>query len=445
MRGVLAPAATTLGVTAIATAVCLSAALLRIGLVARAATGPRGVRVGPWKLASLDDRELPVYSVLVPLYREAAAVPRLIPALRALDYPSRRLDLPMICEPDDAETIAALRAQRLGSQFRVLVVPDTEPKTKPKALDYALAHARGQFVVVFAAGDEPDPDQLKQALLVLGSAPAEVACVQAKLDCSNVERNLLTRWFAAERTAWFDLVLPGLQAIRAPFPLGGSSSHFRTDVLRELGGWDPYNVADDGDLGVRLRRRGYRALVLQSFTFEQANVRLGGWARQRSRWIKGQIQSWHVHMRRPLQLRREPGWRGWTAFQLTTAGSALAALVTPVCWLLLAVRLLEWAASLGSVLPPYVFYAAAAILVVCSFAPAYGTGIGETGRGLAQRVSQVALSPLYWLMISFAAWRGALQLLTRSAYWETPAARMRAHEPPGGAVLAPDLAALSEP
>ncbi len=432
---VLAPSVATFGLTASATAVCLLTALLRIRLTARGAGMPRGVRVGPWKLASLDDRELPIYSVLVPLHYEAGAVPRLVAALRALDYPIRRLDVLMICERDDEETLAALRAERLGAQFRIVTVPDSNPKTRSKALDAALAHARGELVVVFVAGDEPDPDQLKQALLVLGSAPADVACVQAKLDCANAEQNLLTRWLAADRAAWFDRVLPALRSIRVPLPLGASSAHFRMKVLRELGGWDAFNAADDAGLGVRLRRRGYRALLLESFTFEQVTPSVGDFSRRCSSASKGQIQTWLVQMRHPLLLRRELGWRGWSAFQLTVGGSVFAALATPICWLLLCLWLIDWIASLGSLPPAYVFYAAAAILLVCSVTPAYGVGTGDGSRGLLERVQLVCFSPLYWALVSISAWRGACQLLTRPAYWKTSLTRY-----PAAAVHVPDTA-----
>lgn len=272
-----------------------------------------------------------------------------------------------------------------------------------------------------------------------------MACVQAKLDCSNVERNLLTRSFAAERAAWFAALAPGLQALRAPLPLGRSSTHFRMQAVRELGGWDRFNVADDAGLGVRLRRRGYRALLLESFTFEHAHARLGDWHRQRSRWSKGQIQTWLVHMRQPLRLRRELGWRGWAAFQLTIGGSTFAALATPICWLLMGVWLIEWAASLGSVIPPYVLLAAAAILLVCSLMPPHGARAGDGPRAVFQRVQQLSFSPLYWLLISLAAWRGAVQLLRRSADREPSFARSLGGDPGGGAVCVPEVAALSKP
>src|SRR5205085_6379862 len=139
-----------------------------------------------------------------------------------------------------------------------VVVPKGTPRGKPRACNYGLIHARGEYIVIYDAEDLPDRDQLKKALIAFKKGDERLACVQAKLNYFNRDQNLLTRWFTSEYSQWFDLFLPGLDAIGGPIPLGGTSNHFVTELLLELGAWDPFNVTEDADVGIRLARQGYR-------------------------------------------------------------------------------------------------------------------------------------------------------------------------------------------
>lgn len=219
----------------------------------------------------LSDEELPVYSVLVPLYREAGSVPQMIGALTRLDYPGHKLDIKLILEADDAQTIVAVQSMRLSAQFQILYVPPLAPRTKPKACNYALELARGAHVVIYDAEDIPDTDQLRKAATAFHAGGPQLACLQARLNYYNPRENWLTRQFTLEYSMWFDWLLPGLQALGLPIPLGGTSNHFRTHILRRLGGWDAYNVTEDADLGLRLARSGFICAILDSSTMEEAN------------------------------------------------------------------------------------------------------------------------------------------------------------------------------
>ena len=273
---------------------------------------------------------LPVYTVICALYREAASAGELLAALARLDYPREKLDIVIALEADDHDTRAAIE-KRIGCLPVTLVtVPASGPRTKPKALNAALPFARGSFTVIYDAEDRPEPDQLRRALQAFGAGGDRLACVQAKLCIDNTGDGWLARMFTAEYAGQFDVFLPGLAAMRLPLPLGGSSNHFRTATLRAIGGWDAYNVTEDADLGIRLSRFGYRTAVINSTTYEEAPARLGAWLRQRTRWFKGWMQTWAVHMRTPWRLARELGLGGFLAFQLIVGGNALAALVHPL-------------------------------------------------------------------------------------------------------------------
>ena len=244
--------------------------------------------------APAGDESLPLYTVLVPLYREAGVVPHLLRALAAIDYPADRLEVLLIVESVDAETQAALRGATLAPFMRVIVVPDGSPRTKPRALQYALQMARGAYVVVYDAEDVPEPDQLRRALAALRAAPGRLGCLQAQLNIYNSRASWLTRQFTVEYTALFDGILPTLKRLELPVPLGGTSNHFPRSVLDAVGGWDPYNVTEDADLGIRLARAGWHVGVLPSTTWEEAPPTWSVWRGQRTRWLKGWMQAYNL-------------------------------------------------------------------------------------------------------------------------------------------------------
>jgi glycosyltransferase XagB len=391
-------------------AIFLAAALLRLVSAAFDDRKRRGfVRVS--------DDKLPIYTVICPLYREAGVVGKLIAAINALDYPREKLDVKLVVEPDDRATRQALAALDLGPPFEIIVAPRGGPRTKPKALNAALAFAHGSFTVIYDAEDVPEPDQLRRALDVFLASEKHLACVQAVLTIDNSKDSWLAGMFTAGYAGQFDALLPGFAALRLPLPLGGSSNHFRTEVLREVGGWDPYNVTEDADLGVRLHRYGYRSAAIASATYEEAPVRFAPWLRQRTRWYKGWMQTWLVHMRRPGRLARELTVRGMIAFQLFLACNVLAALLHPFFMLSFYLSLLSMPPlqALGNADQAPVF-AATLLLGYASTIPL--DVIGLQRRGLLAHAWVLLLTPVYWLLLSLAAWRALFQLVTAPQRWE---------------------------
>jgi len=389
----------------------LAAALLRLFSACFAPAAPQ-------RAVQSDDAKLPVYTIICALYREAAVVKDLVDAIRALDYPPEKLDVKFVLEADDHDTRRALAAINLGPPFEIIVAPTIGPRTKPKALNVALPFARGTYTVVYDAEDVPEADQLRRALDAFRQADRRLACVQASLTIYNTADNWLARMFTANYAGQFDVFLPGLAALQLPFPLGGSSNHFRTAVLRKAGGWDPYNVTEDADLGIRLCRLGYRSAALSSATYEEAPARLGPWLAQRTRWYKGWMQTWRVHTRRPGRLLRELGIAGTIAFQIFLAANVLAALIHPLFMAGLGLTLfalpLPWATA--------VIDHAAPIFII-SLCSGYASTIvldliGLRRRGLLAHAWVLVLTPLHWLLLSFAAWRAVFQLMQDPQRWE---------------------------
>jgi glycosyltransferase XagB len=393
-------------------------ALFKFLLIQRTIDHEPELHVSDAEIALLDERSLPRYTILVPLYHEAALAAQLLDAIDRLDYPRTKLDVKILLEEDDDETIAAFRRLRYGSHVHIVVVPNAEPKTKPKACNYGLLHARGDYVVIYDAEDIPDPQQLKKAVAAFRKAPSEVVCVQAKLNYWNRDQNLLTRWFTAEYSQWFDLFLPGLDALGGPIPLGGTSNHFRASALLELGAWDPFNVTEDADVGIRLGRRGFRTVMIDSTTYEEANSRIYNWIRQRSRWVKGYMQTWLVHMRHPVRLWTELGPLKLLSFHLVVGGTFLTMLLNPFFWALTSLWAATHAGWIRDVFPGPLYYLGAANLLLGNFVFTYLNVVGTMRRGYHDLVRSALFSPLYWALMSVAAWKGALQLITRPSYWE---------------------------
>ncbi|PCJ27598.1 MAG: glycosyl transferase [Rickettsiales bacterium] len=240
---------------------------------------------------------LPIYSVLIPLYKEDIKAKFILKSIELLDYPKDKLDVKLIIEADDILTIRALAVLDIPSYVQLIKVPYSLPRTKPKALNYAMGFARGEFVTIYDAEDRPDSDQLLKALYAFETLTDDYACVQAKLNFYNAKENILTRFFSLEYRIWFEYFLKGLSFLNIPIPLGGTSNHFKIDKLKEVGYWDAYNVTEDADLGIRLYLRGYKVHIIDSVTTEEAPVNIYDWIAQRSRWIKGYLQTICVFMK----------------------------------------------------------------------------------------------------------------------------------------------------
>lgn len=369
----------------------------------------------------IPDEELPLYTVLVPLRREGKMLPFLLGRLAAIDYPPERLEVLLLVESDDDETHDALSACHLPPHIRPITVPLGKPGTKPRALNVGLARARGEYIAVYDAEDRPEPDQLRKAVAAFSVLPRRTICLQARLNFYNRRQSLLTRLFTVDYVLWYNALLPGLTQGSACVPLGGTSNHFRIEALRRLGGWDPFNVTEDCDLGVRIARAGLQVTMLNSTTWEEAVTRVRPWVRQRSRWVKGYLQTYLVHMRHPIRLWREMGPRGFFDFQSLVGGSCIALLTNPMMWLLTLAYVFgkgtPIAAHIHALFPPVLYYLALLCLVVGNFTFFYVNLYICVRHGYEELTRYALLSPLYWLLMSIGAWAGLLSLVRHPHYW----------------------------
>lgn len=379
-----------------------------------------GALAGPDLGERRSDGALPVYTVLVPLHHEEHIVAQLHAALERLDWPADRRDVKLIVEADDVATRAAVAQTFDGPPYEIVVVPAGLPRTKPKALAYAMTFARGDYVTIYDAEDLPHPGQLREAFAAFGNAGADVACLQAPIIVEDPAVSLMTRLFSIEYAALFDGLLPALAALRLPLPLGGTSNHFRRGALERVGGWNPFNVTEDADLGIRLARFGYRSATLTLPTWEEAPATLGAWLRQRTRWFKGWMQTWLVHMRHPLLLVRQIGLRGFVGFNLIGAGMLISALIHPIYLATLVIvaanplALWDEAGAFGAaVIGINLFNLIAGYLSVAML-----TSRALALRGRSHELPALIGMPFYWLLMAAACMRALVQLVARPHHWE---------------------------
>ncbi|MBX3598750.1 MAG: glycosyltransferase [Rhizobiaceae bacterium] len=364
-------------------------------------------------------RAEPVYSVLIALWRESNMIPQLLAALSRLDWPRDRLEIKLICEEDDPATIEAIARNPLHSLVETIVVPPCQPRTKPKALRYAMSMTRGEFVVLYDAEDIPHPGQLREAFAAFERASDNLACLQAPLEIINGEENWITRCFAFEYRALFRGLVPWLASRNLVFPLGGTSNHFRRSALEAAGAWDPHNVTEDADLGIRLGRMGYEIGTIDSPTYETAPNRLKDWYPQRARWNKGWMQTWLVHMRSPILLARELGAGSFIVAQFVLFGMVFSSLLHPMVLALIPYLsyVLLWSVPMGTW---------ETALITVDIISIVGGYFGFLLLGYKRSVGverqsfwRVAVAtPLYWLAISAAAWKALKDLWLNPFHWD---------------------------
>lgn len=398
----------------------LAASLFFLSCAAlRAIAGFSAKPIAPADFPRIEPFQTKTYSVLVALYREAEVVPDLVASLGQLVWPRSRLEIKLVCEEDDLETVAAIRALPLRPWVELVTVPKAAPRTKPKALNYALQLCTGDFVAIYDAEDRPDPYQLLEASQEFARAPAQVGCLQAPLEIANGEYNGLTGLFAMEYRALFHGLLPWLARRRLVVPLGGTSNHFRRAAIEDVMAWDAYNVTEDADLGLKLHRLGYRVDLITRPTLEDAPTEFGIWVRQRTRWYKGWMQTWLVHMRSPAKLLNTIGIKSFIVSQILFAGMFMSSLLH----LFISVYILFIAIKITAIVEYSSREIVLAAIDITSIGLGYSGFLYLAAKTMPAGDSRsfwraAPLLPAYWIALSIAAWRAAFQLWRRPHVWE---------------------------
>ena len=360
-------------------------------------------------------KHLPRYTVMAALLDEAEILPQLVARLDAIDYPRGRLEGFLLLEAHDRPTLAAAAAHPMPAWLTVLVVPPGGPRTKPAALNAGLAVASGALLTVYDAEDDPDPLQLREAAARFAAdSSGRLATLQAPLRIRPPARSrspFLDRQFAVEYAALFEVALPAMARLGLPFPLGGTSNHFRVSALRAVGGWDAHNVTEDADLGFRLWRCGWRLGTLRRPTYETPPGDMIDWLPQRTRWLKGFMQTWGVHTRSLSGL----GWRGCLALVMTLGVTLAAACVhaLSLAWVVASVGI-----ALAAGLAPDAHGFALAVLGVGIVAAWMNGAIGARRAGVPYALSDMVAAPAYWSLLTLAFFHALWRLAAEPFAWD---------------------------
>lgn len=361
--------------------------------------------------------DYPFYTILAPVFKEPEVVRQLAKNLGEMNYPADRFEILLLLEEVDDVTAEAL--VDIPGNLLSVRVPASQPQTKPKACNWALHVTRGEYCVIYDAEDKPDVDQLLVALAAF-EAPEnqDVLVVQGALDYWNDEQNPITRMFALEYAWWFKSMLPGLSSLGVPIPLGGTSNHFRSGPLRELHGWDAYNVTEDADLGIRAAAHGWRVSIIPSQTKEEANSQAWNFVRQRSRWIKGYMMTALVRTRHPFELYRTVGIKGFLSFLFLIAGTPFTFLVTPVLWALFLLSVTVQPAWLNSLFAGPWGVLAIVNLLVINAVVIWLNFLACTYEQRSKLVWWTFMNPLYWLLHSTASYMALYELIVKPHFWQ---------------------------
>mgnify|MGYP003643994475 FL=1 len=361
---------------------------------------------------------LPRVSVMVPLLHEKEIANALIKRMERLTYPKSLLEVVLVLEASDTVTRDTIARTDLPPWISVIEVPDAQClTTKPRALNYALDFCKGSIIGVWDAEDAPEPDQIEKVVLRFQNAPANVACLQGVLDYYNPRTNWMSRCFTIEYATWWRLILPGIARLGLVIPLGGTTLFFRRDILEKLGGWDAHNVTEDADLGVRLARHGYRTELLPTVTHEEANCRPWRWVRQRSRWLKGFMITYFVHMRHPRQLLRELGWKRVMGLQVIFLATFSQFAAAPFLWSF-------WLIPLGVPHPVQMTLGSGAVwvmtvLFICAEALSLILGLAAvSGRAHRHLLPWVPTMPFYFPLGALAAYKALREMIAQPFFWD---------------------------
>lgn len=362
-------------------------------------------------------RRLMKVSILVPLFREDAVLPRLIESLELLDYPRESFEVKFLLEEVDTQTADSISKLKLPNFIQCITVPKDWLQTKPKAMNFALPHCNGEIIGIYDAEDRPDADQILKVVDHFLAAPANVACLQGYLDFYNSRSNWLSRCFTIEYATWFRVIMKGIQNIGLPIPLGGTTVFFRRRILEEIGGWDAHNVTEDADLGMRLARYGYRCEMVNTTTWEEANNVPFAWIRQRSRWLKGFAMTWASHMRDPAALFRDLGPLGFLSFHIILLGALNSFLAAPIFWAL-------WLAHFSipiievDVIPTAVWWVFTTIMVIGQIVMLSAIILAIKRKHLRHLAPYILMLPLYWPLGMLASYKALAELFFAPFYWD---------------------------
>ena len=386
----------------------------------------------PSKFIEILERDLPTYTIVLPVVREKDNLKPLVEAIKQLNYPAKLLQAILLLEEDDPETIEAVNRLDLPQYFEDLVVPAGGPKTKPNAMNFGLGQATGENFVVYDAEDRPESNQLRDAVWALRNSAKNVVCAQARLYFWNRTDSWITNFYWSEYVMHFEWVLAGLSKLKLVPPLGGTSNHFKTEALRKvaisqdklpfksdgyIGGWDPWNVTEDADLAGALALHDYRTIMFDSVTHESACKDISHADKQRRRWLKGYFHTGMVYTRHPLKYAHAMGPLKYAVYVLILLGTPLSLWLSLPYWGLTIAYFTTHSEAIRSLFPTPLFYAGVLLMVFGNLLKFYQMVVSCLHRNGETSVKYMLLVPLWWILSIYTAYMALWEFMVKPHHW----------------------------
>ncbi len=246
------------------------------------------------------------FTVLLPAREEQAVIGETIARLAEADYPSSLLEIVVICQEDDLETIAAARSQidALGNARIRLEIYSEPPFNKPHALMVGLAASSNDVVAVFDAEDDVDSEIFRVINTLMLEREAKV--VQGGVQLMNISDH----WFSGLNCLEYFFYFGSRMHFNARVgmvPLGGNTVFIRRELVERVGGWDITCLTEDADIGLRISALGEPISVVYDsnrVTREETPHSIAAFVRQRTRWHQGFLQILRSGVWRRLPSRR---------------------------------------------------------------------------------------------------------------------------------------------
>lgn len=236
--------------------------------------------------------DLPVVTVQLPLFNERYVAPRLLEAIRRMDYPRDRLEVQVLDDSTDdtpralEPVIARMRAE--GFDIHHLCRADRRGY-KAGALAAGLAQARGEFIAIFDADFVPEPDFLRRLLPCFHDAGVGMA--QARWGYLNDDYSLLTKLQSIYLDAHFLIEHLARNRSGRFFNFNGTAGVWRRSCLTDAGGWQADTLTEDLDISYRAQLRGWKFVFApEVVTPSELPAEMTSFRQQQHRWAKGSVQ-----------------------------------------------------------------------------------------------------------------------------------------------------------
>lgn len=231
----------------------------------------------------------PTVAVLIPAYNEGIVIRQTLEAMLAIEYPGD-LDVFLLDDQsqDDTSSIA-LEFTTMFSRMHYVKVPKGEPIGKSRVLNYGLSITDSEYFLIFDADNQPKPDTVTR--LVEQAHSTKNACgAVGVVKTINATTNMLTRMIAIEFQVFQLIMQSGRWKAFKTGSLAGTNMLLRRDVIENIGGYDPYALAEDAELTMRITALGYTLpVVYEAETWEQEPETMKVYMKQRTRWMLGNI------------------------------------------------------------------------------------------------------------------------------------------------------------